>query len=213
MKYPRTFHLPWSPGGTKDDKKLKSVESFLGKEIVITEKLDGSNTCVNSQGVFARSHAQLASHPSFNYLKGEWNNFRFQLEKEEDIFGENCYAVHSISYTELPTYFFMFNVRKNGMWLSFSEVNKRAKELGLQLAPVLFEGVVSTEKELQKITEKLQKEPSVYGGDREGTVLRLKESFSEENFSKSVAKMVRKGHVQTDDHWMHQSIVKQNLKK
>lgn len=26
MKYPRTKHLPWSPGGTNDDKRMTDVE-------------------------------------------------------------------------------------------------------------------------------------------------------------------------------------------
>ena len=43
IKYPRTFHLPWSPGATSDDKMLKSIEHFIGKEVVITEKMDGEN--------------------------------------------------------------------------------------------------------------------------------------------------------------------------
>ena len=42
-KYPRTYHLPWSPGTTSDDRKLSGdwFENYKGKEIVITEKLDG----------------------------------------------------------------------------------------------------------------------------------------------------------------------------
>ena len=42
MKYPRTYHLPYSPGATKDDKKLQAgwFEYYKVKEIVITAKLD-----------------------------------------------------------------------------------------------------------------------------------------------------------------------------
>ena len=49
MKYPRTYHLPWSPGTTADDKKLSGdwFDMYKGKEIVITEKLDGENTAIN----------------------------------------------------------------------------------------------------------------------------------------------------------------------
>ena len=43
MKYPRTYHLPYSPGATNDDKKLSGnwFENYKGREIVITAKLDG----------------------------------------------------------------------------------------------------------------------------------------------------------------------------
>jgi len=42
-KYNRTYHLPWSPGSTNDDRISNGVESLLGIDIVITEKLDGEN--------------------------------------------------------------------------------------------------------------------------------------------------------------------------
>jgi hypothetical protein len=40
-KYPRTFHLPYSFGRTSDDKVLKTDDQFIGKHVVITEKMDG----------------------------------------------------------------------------------------------------------------------------------------------------------------------------
>lgn len=40
-KYPRTPHLPWSGTISDDDKKLDSVKSFIGREVIVTEKLDG----------------------------------------------------------------------------------------------------------------------------------------------------------------------------
>ena len=43
-KYPRTYHVPWSPGTTSDDRLLKSVDQFVGKRVVVTEKMDGENT-------------------------------------------------------------------------------------------------------------------------------------------------------------------------
>ena len=43
FKYPRTYHLPWSLGSTNDDKFMEDTVSFIGKRIVITEKMDGEN--------------------------------------------------------------------------------------------------------------------------------------------------------------------------
>ena len=37
-KYPRTYHLPFSPGFTSDDKVLKDDSQFYGKRVVVTEK-------------------------------------------------------------------------------------------------------------------------------------------------------------------------------
>ena len=41
-KYPRTYHLPFSPGGTSDDKILLNDEHLNGIEVVVTEKTDGN---------------------------------------------------------------------------------------------------------------------------------------------------------------------------
>lgn len=51
-KYNRTYHLPWSPGTTSDDRISKSVDSLLNYEIVITEKLDGENCGMIDSGVY-----------------------------------------------------------------------------------------------------------------------------------------------------------------
>lgn len=42
-KYPRTLHLPGSPGMTDDDKVIKSLAGFEGEEVVVTAKMDGEN--------------------------------------------------------------------------------------------------------------------------------------------------------------------------
>lgn len=43
VKYPRTYHLPFSPGTTKDDRVLKDYSNFFGKEVVVLTKMDGEN--------------------------------------------------------------------------------------------------------------------------------------------------------------------------
>jgi hypothetical protein len=43
VKYPRTFHLPWSPGMNRDDRMMGDVAVFEGQEVMICEKLDGEN--------------------------------------------------------------------------------------------------------------------------------------------------------------------------
>ena len=54
-KYPRTPHLPWSPGKTNDDKVLKDTSHFLGKEIVMSLKMDGEATTLYNNHMHARS--------------------------------------------------------------------------------------------------------------------------------------------------------------
>src|SRR6185369_8477297 len=41
VRYPRTYHLPWSPNLTEDDRMMENTEGFVGKRVVVTVKLDG----------------------------------------------------------------------------------------------------------------------------------------------------------------------------
>jgi len=43
-KYPRTPHLPWSPGRFQEDVILADSTQFMRKTVVVTEKMDGENT-------------------------------------------------------------------------------------------------------------------------------------------------------------------------
>jgi hypothetical protein len=206
----------WSPGKGSDDKVALSIDSLLNVPIVITEKCDGSNSSLESDGCFARTHAGAPTHPSFDLLKAFHAQIKYQIPNGLQLFGENCFALHSIAYNELPGYFLLFNVRdlnqQPAIWLEWSEVELWAQEIGVPTVPVLFKGMVSTEKELQQLTEDLATQPSACGGEREGVVVRIENGFNDLDFPNCMAKWVRQGHVQTSDHWAHQEIIKNKLK-
>jgi len=108
-KYGRTYHYPFSPGTTSDDRinhvywnHIKRIDT-----VIHTEKLDGENTCLSKLGVFARSHAAPTLHKWADYLKIKWSMIKNDLNDLE-IFGENLYAIHSIKYTNLEDHFFCF---------------------------------------------------------------------------------------------------------
>ncbi|MBK8253744.1 MAG: RNA ligase family protein [Polyangiaceae bacterium] len=212
-KYPRSFHLPWSPGGTSDDKRLRDVSALLGVEIVITEKCDGSNLTYTRTSVFSRSHSGPPAHPSFALAKATHGKIAHLVSPGLSIFCEYCYAVHSIAYTSLPDYSLVFGVRddESGLWWDWDMTIIQAADLGLPTVPLLYRGTVSTEAELIQLTESLAKQPSAFGGQREGVVVRRASSFQDSDFSKNLGKWVRKDHVQTDEHWMHQAITPQKL--
>jgi len=217
MKYPRTFHLPWSPGGTSDDKILSSVDSFLGKHLIITEKMDGSNVCMETDSCFARSHASQPDHPSFNAFKALHASIKNYIPENMQIFGEWTYALHSIAYDKLPQYFLMFGVRvirdepNSHEWLSWNGVKGWADSLGLVTVPELAATRVLRDTDLQSIVESYTNSPSVYGPEREGVVIRVEDGFDDKYFSSNVAKWVRKNHVTTDDHWKFKEIVRNKL--
>lgn len=213
-KYPRTFHLPWSGGASNDDKIAISVDKLINTNIIISEKMDGGCSSLQLDGVYARTHASAPTHPSFDLLKSFHASIKHKIPKEIQLFGENCFAKHSIAYSELPGYFLMFNVKDlfSNTWLAWNDVEMWAEEIGVPTVPVLYNGKVDSEKELQEIVEYLMRQTSCCGGDREGVVARIADGFADDEFSECVQKCVRENHVNTDPHWAHQEIVRNKLK-
>jgi hypothetical protein len=222
-KYNRTFHLPWSKGATNDDKIATDLSYLINGEIVITEKMDGSNTSLETNGCFARTHSGPPTHISFDGLKAFHSTIRHKISKGTQLFGEWLYAKHSISYDALPHHFMLFNVRElKGQdtkswnevcyWESWEMVRTWAAELEIPTVPELYTGKVSSEKELKELVESLMIQPSVCGGIREGVVVRIQEQFTDTVFQHCVMKYVRANHVQTSEHWKDQEIVKNKLK-
>ena len=202
QKYPRSFHLPWSPGATSDDKMLKDVQHFVGKEIVLTEKLDGECTSMYSDHVHARSIESDMSHPSRHWIRALHGQIAYEIPEGFCLVGENLYAQHSIRYENLVSYFNVFQVRdETNRVLSWDETVECSELLYLQHVPVLWRGIFN-EKMLRA---------RIVPPNEEGYVVRLADSFPLSEFSRSVAKWVRPNHVQTDSHWMHSRIIKNGL--
>lgn len=214
-KYNRTFHMPWSKGATNDDKIALSMDKLIGTPIVITEKMDGSNTSLESGGCYARTHAGPPTHASFDGLKALHASIKHNIPNDMQFFGEWCYARHSIEYSKLPGYFLLFNIRDfaftETIWAPWSDVECWADMLEIPTVPVLFKGTVQNEKELKELVESFMNQPSVCGGIREGVVVRVAKSFYDFEFSECVMKCVRANHVQTSEHWKDQEIIKNKL--
>jgi hypothetical protein len=200
-KYNRSYHVNFSPGATSDDKIADDITYLIGREIVITEKLDGSNSGITKPGAYGRSHGEFTTNPWDVELRRLHSLIQNDIEDDVYIFGESMYAIHSIEYTDLESYFYMFGVRDNGHWLSWDEVEEYSYLLDIPTVPVLFRGVVNNEKELRSLVEDLVKYQSKLGGDIEGVVIRIADGFNDYEFKNSLQKWVRKNHVTTDEHW------------
>jgi len=208
MKYPRTYHVPFSPGATKDDKKLKDgwFEYYRGKEIVVTEKLDGENSCLCQKGVFARSHGAETRSPWSINLWGD-NGLYWKVKGLIDddllIFGENLYGEHSIHYEKLRDYFHVFACynETTDKWWSWDDVKFVSKVLGVPHVPTLWRGIAESEDQIRELIIQTMNMPSAYGNTKEGVVMRLANEFDGEDFPNYVCKYVRANHVQTDEHW------------
>jgi hypothetical protein len=198
-KYDRTYHFPFSKGATNDDKILFEWEEILQHELVITEKLDGENTCLKTEGVFARSHSAPTHNPWAENMWQIWSTVKTYLGDLE-IFGENLYGIHSIEYAQLPAYFFVFAIRDGDTWLSWDEVTFYANALELPTAPVLERGKFTAKSLTNSVLNRVEL-PSTCGGEIEGVVVRNTQAFATSDFYKNVLKYVRANHVQTNTHW------------
>ncbi len=211
-KYPRSPHLPWSPGCTNDDRVMSNVTGLIGIPIVVTEKLDGGNQCFTRQEVYARSHSARPSGEAYDFIKAIHARVRHLIDPSVSVFGENVYAVHTIRYDRLPGYFLTFAVRQDdtNQWWAWEDVQLLSATLDLPPVPVLFAGAVGTVAELQGLTTKLVDQPSCFGPQREGVVVRVAQAFANRDFEHVLAKSVRADHV-AGQHWTRRRVERQRL--
>lgn len=208
FKYPKTFHLPWSEGLQNDDRLIPTVDVFHGRNIIVTEKMDGENTSMYRDHIHARS-LDSKHHPSRNLVKALHGVIQHEIPEGWRICGENLYATHSIHYRYLPSYFLVFGIYDDkNVCLSWDETLDWCGLLGLQTVPLLYRGPWD-----EDIVKDCWTKESVFTGpnketdEQEGYVLRVAEAFDYEKFGRSVAKFVRKNHVQTDEHWLLKPVV------
>jgi len=212
QKYGRTYHYPFSPGTTSDDRIAHDYWENLQHIplLVHTEKLDGENNCLSKYGVFARSHAAPTVSPWTETIRRYWQWVKNDLGDLE-IFGENLYAIHSMEYKKLEQHFYVFGIRENEIWLSWEETKFYAAMLDLPVVPEIkiFEPSASRqdfEKEvLEIVSGSGALEPyDVHTGKpttMEGIVTRNANEYPVDGFKENVFKYVRAGHVKTDVHW------------
>lgn len=202
-KYPRTPHLPWSPGASEDDEHLADCRQFEGRNVVVTEKMDGENTSLYPDGLHARS-LDSRHHPSRDWVKSWHGLICHDIPPGWRLCGENVYARHSIAYEALDSYFYLFSVwDADNRCLSWAETREWAALLGCSVPKELFSGLWDA-----AAIQRLAIDPA----SQEGYVVRVADGFAFADFRRSVAKWVRPHHVQTDQHWMYAVIVPNRLR-
>lgn len=205
FKHPRTFHLPWSEEIHSDDKVIKTLDQFLGKEIVVTEKRDGENTSLYCDGQIHARSLSSTSLPWQTAIKSLWAERFYNLPQGWRVVGENLYARHSVAYTQLTSWFEVFAIfDENNTALSWEDTIFWCNKLDLELVPILYMGIWD-ESKLKEIAKSLDR------NSQEGFVVRPIHEVEYKNWSEQVVKWVRKGHVQTDQHWT-KHWVKNNLR-
>jgi hypothetical protein len=203
VKYPRTYHVPFSPGLTKDDRVHKSLTQFSDLDVVVTMKMDGENTTMYNDHYHARSVDSNSDGSTQSWCRNLHASIRHDILDGYRVCGENIYAKHSILYKDLPSYFLVFSIwdDKNNC-LSWDETVEWCDLIGLRTVPVLYRGIFD-----ENLIKKLHVpvDPST-GQENEGWVLRVSRSFNYSEFRHVVGKYVRSGHVQTSHHWRREAV-------
>lgn len=201
IHYPRTPHLPWSPGVAADDVRAAGPGGLAGREVVVTEKLDGENTTLYADGLHARS-LDSAHHPSRAWVKGLQGRIGPGIPAGWRVCGENLYARHSIPYEDLDSWFYGFSVWDGEHCLDWDRTVRFLRGLGVPTPRVLWRGTFD-ERALRRL--------KLDTARQEGYVVRTAAGFARADFGRCVAKWVRVGHVQTSTHWMFAQVVPNGL--
>ncbi|TYB64218.1 kinase, partial [Nonomuraea sp. PA05] len=113
VHYPRTPHLPWSPGATPDDVRAGDLSGLRGREVVVTEKLDGENTTLYADGLHARS-LDSGHHPSRAWVKGLQGRIGGRIPHGWRGGGGNLYARHPPPHQEVGRWVYRVSVGGSG---------------------------------------------------------------------------------------------------
>jgi RNA ligase len=206
VKYPRTYHLPWS-NLLKDDRMMPDDSCFVGNEVVVTLKMDGENTTMYKDYIHARS-INSGSHPSRDWVKGLWSRVSYMLDDDMRVCGENLYALHTIHYQDLTSYFNVFSIWSENVCMSWDDTVEYAGILGLDVVPVIYRGPYDA--------ELIKTVFAAAGKGHEGYVVRNADSFAYQDFRRNVGKYVKPEFRQavnnSHGHWISKKMETNKLK-
>lgn len=214
FRFPHTPHLAWlAPERPRADKVLSPNEAreLLSGALVVEEKVDGANL-----GFSVDEHGMLRGQNRGSYVdldapKGQWKPLKRWLAIRQHglaealkpglmLFGEWCYAVHSVRYTRLPDWFLAFDIydrAKREFW-SAERRNALARRLDVAVVPELAQGRFDLEG-----LKRLMGRSTVTDGPAEGLYVRREQS----GHLLQRAKLVRAQFVQAiDEHWSRRAI-------
>lgn len=199
-KYPRTPHLPWSPGATSDDKLMDASSLAAFRELedyVVTEKMDGGNLTFYRDAFHGRSK-DSGTHAWDTAAKALWASVRFWIPEGWRISGESMYARRSVAYENLPSVYLIFGIwDEHNMALPWDLVESMASDISIPTVPVIYRG--SSFEDAVRAWERSGRTAK----ESEGFVIRNSGDFAYADFGKNIAKYVRENHVRTRADWRH----------
>lgn len=219
FKFPSTPHLSILGDVDVRDDKVLSVEDrdeFLSHEVIVEEKVDGANLGISFdiQGnLLAQNRGAFLSLDGSGQWKklGEWLSPRIdalfdQLADRYILFGEWCYAVHSVFYDRLPDWFLCFDLydKTQRQFLACPLRDPVFEKAGIYRVPRIAKGHF-TLRELAELTT----ESMFRHGSAEGVYLRIDQG----DYLLKRAKLVRPSFIQKiNEHWSLKDIQPNRLR-
>jgi hypothetical protein len=232
-KYPRTFHLPYSPKRGSDDKVLIDDSNFEGKNVVVMEKMDGENTTIYTNHLHARS-LDSAKDESHRWLERFRNYITPQIMTELNkitpsknwrICGENLFYKHTVFYQDLESIFLGYSIwlenqttdKTTNHSLSWTQTKLIFDKIGISYPNLIYQGIYDKKKILEEFEKYKQnfenQSKEIATRQVEGFVIRLENDFSYQDFSKSVAKYVCDDfEITSSKHWRYEAKTLNQLK-
>jgi ATP-dependent RNA circularization protein (DNA/RNA ligase family) len=161
FKFPHTPHLVWlAKTPCREDKVLSAAEvnGILQGEITVEEKVDGTNLGFS---IDQHGHLQVqnrgnfltrGSHPQFQplwpWIDARRHDLIESLRPDLMLFGEWCFAHHSVAYQKLPDWFLAFDIydRSKERFWSVDRRDRWIIDCGLSLVPRLARGRFTLDK-------------------------------------------------------------------
>lgn len=214
VKFPSTPHLALlGEVDVRSDKVMSGRErtELLQCELIVEEKIDGANLGLSFDDageLRAQNRGAILELPAM----GQWRPLASWLAPRVDLlfeclsdryilFGEWCFARHTIYYDRLPDWFLAFDVYdiEASAFLSVARRDAILADMKLAAVPTIARGRFS----LAALKALLG--PSAYGDEpAEGLYLRCDEG----DWLRERAKLVRPGFIQSmEDHWSQGGIV------
>lgn len=158
IKYPRTRHLESSrlQAGDEDLEQVR-LRDLTGGTFVWEEKIDGANAAfsfteaglpqLQSRGHVLRGGAREAQFNLFKaWIDAHQDAIRRAVGTRYIVFGEWCYAKHTVFYDRLPHYFLEFDIydRETGHFLSTPARQNLLTGLPIVSVPIVLTGRLTT---------------------------------------------------------------------
>jgi len=227
IKFPRTHHI-FNPGGsgvTRDDLVLGDAEmkEYLNCDLTLEEKVDGANLGISidkDYNVIFQNRSHYVTYATSSQFKGlkQWQDnhygdlFSILVPNRHILYGEWCYAKHSIHYTDLPNYFLAFDIfdKFENKFLSRKKFHLTMDKTDIPTVPIIDKVKFESKTELKdSLMGYLDSKSMFRDGHVEGVYIRKDDG----EYLDRRCKLVRPDFVQgIDKHWSKMELVKNVIK-